>query len=281
MSAKASQKVFMSLIWIGGVVTALLLVMLILYVVIKGAPQLSLDFLITAPQGGLAGEGGISTAIVTTIYLTGLTMLILIPPGICAAIYLTEYARDNWLTRIIRYGVSTLAGVPSIIFGLFGFAIFVTALHFRFSILSGALTLACLLLPTMISTTEEALKTVPNHHRAAALALGATKWQTIRHVIVPAALPGIITGVILCVGRAIGETACLYVTLGSSAAMPDSLLSGGRTLSLHLYYLATDTNALTKAMTTGIILIFIIVVINTLTNWLSRRFHAKMTGGGS
>ena len=171
----------MTLVWIGGILTALLLVLLIIYVVMKGAPELSLDFLITAPQGGLDGEGGISTAIITTIYLTGLTMLILIPPGIGAAIYLTEYARDNWLTRVIRYGVSTLAGVPSIIFGLFGFAVFVTALHFKFSILSGALTLACLLLPTIISTTEEALKTVPRHHRAAALAPERPSVECVPH----------------------------------------------------------------------------------------------------
>jgi phosphate transport system permease protein len=169
--------------------------------------------------------------------------------------------------------------VPSIVFGLFGFVLFVTALHFRFSILSGALTLACLLLPTLIRTAEEALRAVPRSHREAALALGATKWQTVWRVILPAALPGIITGIILCIGRAVGETACLYVTMGGSAGMPDSLLSSGRTLSMHLFYLAMDTNAIEKAMATGVVLVIVIVISNAMTNWLSQRFRARMTGG--
>ncbi|MFW6125721.1 MAG: phosphate ABC transporter permease PstA [Chloroflexota bacterium] len=268
----------MTLIWGSGSVTVLILVAIIGYVLIQGLPVINLDFLITPPAGGLSGEGGISTAIVSTFYLMVVTMVILVPPAIGAAIYLAEYARDNWLTRVIRYGVETLAGVPSIVFGLFGFALFVTALRFNFSILAGALTLVCLLLPTLIRTSEEALKSVPQSHREGALALGATKWQTIRHVLLPAALPGIVTGVILCVGRVVEETACLYVTLGGSAAMPTTLLSGGRTLSLHLFYLAMETNAFDKAMGTGAVLIIIIVIINTITNLLSQRFQAKMRG---
>jgi phosphate transport system permease protein len=232
----------------------------------------------TPPLGGLSGEGGISTAIVSTLYLVFITIIILIPPGIGAAIYLSEYATNNWFTRVIRYGVETLAGVPSIVFGLFGFAVFVTMLHFRFSLLSGALTLVCLLLPTLIRTSEEAIKAVPRAHREAALALGATRWQTVSHVILPAALPGIVTGVILCIGRIVEETACLYVTLGGSAAMPKSLLSGGRTLSLHLFYLAMETRAFDKAMGTGIVLIATIIIINAVTNFLSQRFQAKLAG---
>ncbi|MCX5999719.1 MAG: phosphate ABC transporter permease PstA, partial [Chloroflexi bacterium] len=196
-----------------------------------------------------------------------------------AAVYLCEYAPHNKFTAVIRYGVDTLAGIPSIVFGLFGFALFVTALHLRFSILSGALTLACLLLPTLIRVSEEALKAVPQSHREGALALGATKWQAVWRVVLPAALPGIVTGIILCIGRAIGETACLYVTMGGSAALPDSLLSGGRTLSLHLYYLVMDTLAFEKAMATGAVLIVIIVVFNAITNWFSHRFHARISGG--
>ncbi len=161
-------------------------------------------------------------------------MAISVPLGLGAAMYLSEYAPDNRMTRLIRYGTEVLAGVPSIVFGLFGFALFVTALHFRFSILSGALTLACLLLPTLIRTSEEALRAVPRSHREAALALGATRWQTVWRVLLPAALPGIVTGIILSVGRAVGETACLFVTMGGSTAMPTSLFSGGRTLSMHL-----------------------------------------------
>jgi phosphate transport system permease protein len=279
MSAKATHKLAMAMIWGSGFITVLILFLIIGYVLARGLPEIGWDFLFTAPKGGLSGEGGISTTIVATIYLIVLTVAMLIIPGIGAAIYLSEYAKDNWLTRIIRYGVETLAGVPSIVFGLFGFVLFVTALHFRFSLLSGALTLVCLLLPTLIRTSEEALKAVPRGHREAALALGSTKWQAIWHVVLPAALPGIITGFILCIGRIVGETACLYVTMGGSSAMPTSLFSGGRTLSLHLFYLAMETNAFEKAMATGAVLIIIVLIINTITNWMSHRFQARMRGG--
>jgi phosphate transport system permease protein len=278
MSAKLLQKIAKVLIWAAGAITALILLMIVIYIMVRGIPSISWDFLTTAPQGGRDGAGGISTAIVTTVYLIGLTILTLIVPGIGAAIYLTEYAPDNWLTRSIDYAISTLAGVPSIVFGLFGFALFVTVLHFNFSILSGALTLVCLLLPTMIRTTQEAILSVPHFQREAGQALGASKWQTIAHIILPAALPGIITGIILCIGRAIGETACLYVTMGSSLLMPDSLMSGGRSLALNVYYLATETKAIDKAMATAAILVLIIIVINTATNWISQRFQARMMG---
>jgi phosphate transport system permease protein len=199
LSPKATQGLAMAFIWGGGVVTVVILLVVIGYVLVQGLPGLSLDFLLTPPQGGLSGEGGISTVIVSTVYLVAVTIIILVPVGLGAAIYLAEYAPDNRLTRLIRYGVETLAGVPSIIFGLFGFALFVTALHFNFSILSGALTLVCLLLPTMIRTSEEAIKSVPYAHREAALALGTTRWQMISRVLLPTALPGIVTAVILCV----------------------------------------------------------------------------------
>jgi phosphate transport system permease protein len=278
MSAKVTQRIAWGIIWMAGMLTVVILALIIGYVVIKGIGNVSWDFLITAPKGGLSGEGGISTAIVGTFYIAILTIAIATPLGLGAAIYLTEYATDNWMTKAIRYGVETLAGVPSIIFGLFGFALFVTILHLNFSILSGALTLVCLVLPTFIRTAEEAVKAVPNSYREAGLALAATKWQTVSRVVLPAALPGIITAVILCVGRSVEETACLYVTMGGSAAMPTSFLSGGRTLSLHLFYLAMETRALDKAMATGVVLIVIILLINGTTNWFTRRFHAKMMG---
>lgn len=268
----------MACIWAGGIITILILLVVIGYILIKGVPGLSLDFLLTAPEGGLSGEGGISTVIVSTLYIVTVTLLILVPVGLGAAIYLAEYAPNNRFTRVIRYGVETLSGVPSIIFGLFGYALFVTVLNFSFSILSGSLTLVCLLLPTMIRTSEEAIKSVPYAYREAALALGTTRWQMVSRVLLPAALPGIVTSVILCIGRAIEETACLYVTLGGSAAMPTSLFSGGRTLSLHVYYLAMETNALDKAMTTAAVLIITIILINSLTNFIVFRFQKKMRG---
>jgi phosphate transport system permease protein len=278
ISAKKTQKIAMAGIWSGGIITVLLLLVIILYILIQGIPLINWEFLSTNPQGGISGEGGILSTVVSTLYLIGITLVLLVPVGIGSAVYLSEYAPDNRLTRIIRYGIETLAGVPSIIFGLFGYALFVTVLSFNFSILSGALTLVCLLLPTMITTTEEALKAVPYSYREGALALGTTRWQMISRVVLPSAMPGIVTAVILCIGRAIGETACLYVTMGGSAAMPSSLLSGGRTLALHVYYLAMETNAMDKAMATASVLIIIIILINTLTNWLAGRFQKKMKG---
>lgn len=280
LSAKTTQTVAMVAVWSGGAITVLILLVVIGYVLVQGIPGISLDFLLTPPKGGLSGEGGISTVIVSTFYLVIVTIVILVPIGLGAAIYMAEYAPENRFTNLIRYGVETLAGVPSIIFGLFGFALFVTALHFKFSILSGALTLVCLLLPTMIRTSEEAIKAVPYTFREGALALGTTRWQMVSRVLVPAAMPGIVTAVILCIGRAIEETACLYVTLGGSAAMPTSLLSGGRTLSLHVFYLAMETRAFDKAMATAAVLIIIILIINTFTNWLSYRFQRKLKGVG-
>jgi len=278
VSPKTTQKIAWVLVWAAGIISVFFLALIVVYVLMKGFDSLSWDFLVTAPRGGLSGEGGISTAIVSTVYMVVLTLAFATPFGIGAAIYLSEYATDNWFTKLARYGVETLAGVPSIVFGLFGFAVFVTVLHFNFSILSGALTLACLILPTFIRTAEEAIKAVPRSYREASLALGATSWQTIVRVVLPAASPGIITGIILCIGRAIGETACLYVTMGGSAAMPTSFLSSGRTLALHLYYLAMDTRALDKAMATGVVLIVIIFLINALTKWLSQRFYVRMRG---
>src|SRR5512136_1983203 len=266
-------------IWGTGAVTLLILLVIIGYVLVKGISGISWSFLTTAPKGGMSGEGGISTVIICTVYLITLTMAIVVPLGVGAAIYLSEYASDNRLTGLIRYGTEVLAGVPSIVFGLFGFALFVMTLHFSFSILSGALTLACLLLPTLIRASEEALRAVPRSHREAALALGATRWQTVWRVLRPAALPGIVTAIILSIGRAVGETACLFVTMGSSTAMPTSLLSGGRSLSMHLLYLVMDTNAFGKALATGVVLVITIIVINGITNWLSQRFRARMTGG--
>lgn len=278
VSPRVTQRAALVYIWAAGAITVLILLTIIVYVLVNGIPEIGWSFLTTPPQGGLDEAGGISTIIVSTIYLVALTMGILIIPGIGAGIYLAEYAPNNRLTRIIRYGIEILAGIPSIIFGMFGFALLVTALHLNFSILSGALTLVCLLLPTMIRTTEEAIKAVPRGHREGSLALGATKWQTIRHVVLPAAMPGIVTAVILCIGRALEETACLYVTIGNYTGMPTSIMDPGRTLSLHIYYLVMDTNAFAKAMATGAVLIVAIIVINAVTNWLSYRFQVKMRG---
>ncbi len=190
-----------------------------------------------------------------------------------------EYAGEQSLSSkflrsligVANFAVETLSGIPSIIFGLFGYALFVSALKLGFSLLSAALAGACLVLPTIIRTTEEALLTVPDDYRRGSLALGATKWQTLYKVVLPASIPGIITGIILSVGRVISETAIFYVTLGGSYRMPTSVLDGGRTLALHLYYLAMDTRAFDKAMGTGAVLVVMIILINLLIDLVSRK----------
>lgn len=279
ISPRVTHGIAWGVCWAAGILSIFFLLVIIGYVFINGCGSITWEFLTTNPKGGLKGEGGILSALVGTVYLILVTLIIAVPLGIGAAIYLSEYASNNWFTRVVRFGVESLAGIPSIVFGLFGFALFVMALGFNFSILSGSMTLACLCLPVIIRTCEEAIKAVPVSYREASYGLGATKWQTIVHVILPAAIPGIITAIILTVGRVVEETACLYVTMGGSANMPTSLWSNARTLSLHLYYLAMETTAINKALATGVILILIIVVINFTTRWLSNRY-ISMYGGG-
>jgi phosphate transport system permease protein len=281
------QRIAFGVLWLAGLTVVLVLIAIVAYVVSRGAGEISWEFLTTPPQGGISGEGGISTTIVTTVYLVLLTIAIAAPLGIGAAVYLVEYAGEmrgqrGWLSAVVsvvRFGVETLAGVPSIIFGLFGFALFVLAMHFGFSLLSAGLAGASLVLPVIIRTSEEALLAVPRSYREGSLALGATQWQTVRQVVLPAAMPGIITGIVLSVGRIISETAIFYVTLGGGLRAPTSLLSGGRTMALHVYYLAMETRAFDKAMATGTILIISMILINLTINFFSRRLSAGMGGG--
>jgi len=281
-----SQNVAFGLLWLAGAIAVVVLAVVVLYVVLQGAQVIDLEFLLTAPRGGLTAEGGISTTIITTIYLVLLTIIIATPLGVGAAVYLVEYAgemqgRSGLIPRVVgvvRFGVELLAGVPSIIFGLFGYALFVSTLGFGFSLLSAALAGACLVLPVIIRASEEALRAVPRSYREGSLALGATQWQTVWGVVLPAALPGIITGIVLSVGRVVSETAVFYVTLGGTHHLPTSLLSGGRTMALHLYYLAMDTRAFDKAMGTGAILIATIMLINLVINFISRRLTAGLEG---
>jgi phosphate transport system permease protein len=278
ISARTSHKIAWGLCWAAAAIVLSALAVIIVYIFVNGIGVIDWEFLSTSPIGGMRGEGGILSAIVGTIYLVALTVAIATPLGLLAGLYLAEYARDNWLTNLVRYGVETLAGVPSIVFGLFGFAFFVIFMGFRFSILSGALTMACLVLPTIIRTSEEAIKAVPWSHREASYALGTTKWQTIRQVVLPAAMPGIITAVILAIGRSIEETACLFLTMGGSSNMPTSVMHSGRTLALHLYYLVMETLAFEKALGTGVVLVVLVIVVNWLTRWLSGRYMKRLRG---
>lgn len=278
INARAKQRVAWVFIWGSGGIAVAVLLVVIGYVIVRGLPAVDLEFLFTSPKGGLSGEGGIASCIVATVYVVVLTMVLLIPVGIGGAIYMAEYAPRNKFIGALRYGMELLAGVPSVVFGLFGYAVFVTVMSFSFSILSGALTLVCLLLPYLTRTAEEALRAVPRSQREAALALGSTRWQTVTRAVLPAALPGIVTGIVLSIGRAVSESAPLFITMGGSSGMPQSLLSPGRTLAVHVYYLAMETNALDKALATGTVLVVLILLTNLFTNWISRRLHAKMMG---
>ena len=279
---QARQKFWIGLMWLFGLITVLILILVVGYVLVQGGKAINWQFLVTPPKGGLSGEGGISTTIGTTFYLVGLTLLVATPLGVGAAVFLIEYAGEQSLSSkflrsvisVSNFAVETLAGIPSIIFGLFGYALFVSTLKFGFSLLSASLAGACLVLPTIIRTTEEALLAVPDDYRRGSLALGATKWQTLYRIVLPAGLPGIITGIILSVGRIISETAVFFVTLGGSYRLPSSIMDGGRTLALHLYYLAMDTRAFDKAMGTGAVLVVMIILINLGINLVSRKLTA-------
>jgi phosphate transport system permease protein len=244
------------------------LVYIILYVMAKGLPHISWEFLSGRPR--LMGrKGGIFPVIVGTLYVTFIALLIATPVGVGGAIYFTEYAGSGRLVRVIRTLTEVLAGVPSIIFGLFGFAFFVVFLGMGWSVLSGGLTLAMMILPTMIRSTEEGLKAVPRSYREGSLALGADKWRTTALVVLPCCKKSILTGVILGVGRATGETAALFLTIGGALKLPVSPLDSARTMSLHMYTLTSEGISEEMSYATAALLIIIILVINSLANFIA------------
>ena len=285
---KVTEKLAFGLIWLGGLVAMAALLFIVGYVMVNGLPVINLEFLTTRPAGGVSGKGGMSTTIVTTIYLVVLTVAIAAPLGILAAVYMVEYAKDiesksgifPALIKTARTGVEILSGVPSIVFGLFGFIVFVSRLKLNFSLLSAGLSGACLILPVIIRTTEEAIIAVPRSFREGSLALGTTKWQTVSSVVLPSATPGIVTGIVLSVGRVIAETAIFWVTLGGSYRLPKNIMSSGRTMALHVYSLASETRAFDKALATSAILIIIIIMLNLAINISSKQFAKKFSGSG-
>lgn len=273
--AKISQQLAFVLLWTTALITIGCLALIIVFILKEGLPSVNWEFLTAFPEE-MGRKGGIFPTIIASIYLTLVALIIAAPIGIGAAVYLTEYTREGWITKIIRFGTETLAGVPSIIFGLFGFAFLVTYLHLGFSILSGAITLALMLLPTIIRTAEEAIKAVPNSYREGSLALGAHKWTTIAKVVIPAALPGIVTGLILATGRAIGETAAVWLTVGGALRLPISVMDSARPMTLHLYTLAAEGLSLPRAYATASVLIITIWIINTIAGLLMSRFSLKL-----
>ena len=234
-----------------------MLLVIIGYIFMKGVGHI--DFIELMP------------AIVTTIYMVVLGIAIAGPIGIGTAIYLNEYATKGKLVNCVRFANECLGALPSILYGLFGMMFFVTQLKMGFSLLSGALTVAIMILPTIVKTTEEALKNVPNSYREGSLALGATKIGTIMKVILPSAIPGILTGVVLSMGRIVGETAAIYLTAGMVFRVPSNIMESGRTLSVHLYMLAKEGISINEAYGVAIVLLAVVFVLNLTTYAIAKR----------
>lgn len=264
MAKKKTEKIVYGVIWFVTYLVVFMVGYIIFDIVIKGLPAISWGFLTQMPSKS-GSQGGILPAIIGTFYLVIGTVAIALPLGIASAIYLNEYSRPSTFTRMIRLGISTLAGVPSIVFGLFGMGLFVLALGFGKSILAGSLTLACMVLPTIIVASEEALKAVPDSMREGSLALGATKWQTIYRNVLPYALPGMLTGSILGIGRAAGETAPIIFTVAATLLpkLPRSIFDQVMALPYHLYMLATQMPNQTtiKPMQYGTAFVLLVIVL--------------------
>ena len=274
ISPRISQKIAKAVIWSAALSVLIVLTAIIIYILIKGLPVINWRFLTDIPRN-MGRSGGISSTIVGTLLITTVAIVIAAPFGIGTAFYLAEYTRENAVTRIIRFSAESLAGIPSIVYGLFGFIFFVIYLDIGWSVLSGGLTLAFMILPTIIRTAEEAIRAVPYSYREVSFSLGATKWQTIIKVVFPSALQGIVNGVILSVGRCVAETAAVILTAGSALQMPTSLFSPTRTMAIHFYILAREGISMKNAYGTAALLVILIFLINVIANAMVNRFIAK------
>ena len=254
--------------------TAAMMLYLVIYILINGIPYMNADLFAWRYD---SGNVSMTPAIINTIIMVAFTLVLAVPVGIAASIYLVEYAgRGSRLVRVIRITTETLAGIPSIVFGLFGFLAFVLAAHWSFSMIAGVLTLTFMVLPTIIRTTEEALLAVPDMYREGSFGLGAGKIRTIFVIILPAAAPGILAGVILAIGRIVGESAALIFTSGSVAEIPGNIFQGGlldstRTLAVHMYCLLSEGLYINQAYATAVVLLVIVLVINWLSGLLAKK----------
>ena len=259
------------LLWFSAFVTVAILVLIVGYIFYKGFRLINFEFIFGdySPTGG----GGIWPMIVTTVYTIVISLVIATPIGILAAVYLQEYAKQGRLVRMIRFATESLTGIPSIIYGLFGAVFFVTTLKLGMSIIAASLTLTIIVLPVVIRTTEEALKTVPQSYREGSLALGTTKLQTLIKVILPSSMPGILSGIILSMGRIVGESAAIFLTAGTVAAMPSSIFSSARTLTVHSYLVTQEAGDIELAAAIGIVLIVIILILNFSATFISKKLN--------
>lgn len=280
MTRKVKDNCVLALIYLAAFFSVLLLIGIIAYVFVKGVGSISLEFLTTVTSA-LQGTTGIAGNIVNTLYVVVLTLLIATPIGIGSAIYLNEYAKPGKIVRLIEFTTETLSGIPSIIFGLFGMVFFGTTLGFGYSILTGALTLTLMVLPLITRNTQEALKAVPDSYRSGAVGIGATKWYMIRTILLPSAMPGIITGVILAVGRIVGESAALLFTAGSGYLLPKAgmgllhkIMESGGTLTIQLY-LSMSKAQYNVAFGIAVVLLLIVLLINFVTKFLAGKLDVN------
>jgi phosphate transport system permease protein len=268
---KTSQAIAVVLLGAATLLTLAILVFVIVFVLGKGLPVINLSFLLESPRE-MGKAGGIFPTLVGTFVLPLVAIAIALPMGVGTAVYLTEYTRPGRVTSAIRFGTDCLAGIPSIIFGLFGYIFFVTILHMGWCILSGALTLAIMVLPTIIRTSEEAIKAVPTSYREVSYSLGATRWETVLKAVLPNALPGIVTGVMLSVGRCIGETAAVIFTAGTALRLPHSAFDSVRTMAVHFYILAREGISTENAYGTAAVLVISVLIVNTVSYWMMHKF---------
>ncbi|MFT4107209.1 MAG: phosphate ABC transporter permease PstA [Lacrimispora sp.] len=275
---RVSDMVLTALIYLCASVSILVLIGIMGYVFARGISQINVEFLTTVPST-IKGTFGIIGNIVNTLYIVIITLLIATPLGVGSAIYLNEYAKGGRAVRVIEFTTETLSGIPSIIFGLFGYVFFGTTLGLGYSILTGSLTLALMILPLITRTTQEALKTVPESYRSGALGIGATKWYMIRTILLPSAMPGIVTGVILSIGRIVGESAALLFTAGSGYLLPKDflgkILESGGTLTIQLY-LSMQKAKYDQAFGIAVVLLVIVLAINGLAKFLSHKFNTEV-----
>jgi len=269
-----TQKIAKIIIWAAAILVIVLLLFIMVYILIKGLPAINWTFLSEIPRD-MGRSGGILSTIVGTLLTSAVAIVVATPFGIGTAIFLTEYTHEGHIRRIIRFGAETLAAIPSIVYGLFGFIFFVITLNLGWSILSGGFTLSVMILPTIIRTSEEAIRSVRPLYREVSYSLGGTTWQTTFGAVLPSALPGISTGVILGLGRSVAETAAVILTAGSALRMPDSLFSPSRSMAVHFYILVREGISSERAYGTAALLIILILAINVGANALVNRFVAK------
>ncbi len=277
-NVKVQEKIASAVLFSSTLLVVLPVVLILAVIVYKGIGAISFEFLFSMPKNGM-NAGGILPAILGTLYLVAGAILFALPLGLLTAIYLVEYARDNYLSRLVKLAIVNLAGVPSVVYGLFGLGIFVTFFHFGASIIAGSLTLGIMVLPVIITASREALESVPKSFRVVSLSLGASKWQTIRHSVLPHALPGILTGTILGLGRAAGETAPILFTVAAFylPKLPTSVFDQTMALPYHLYVISTQVPGVSEKTRygTALVLVFLVLMLNLFAIIVRSKFRKR------